>query len=95
MWEHLLGEALVAEFAKKHERSGKPLARFLAIVRAAVWKHMPDVKATLSATDFDPEAQTYIFDVGGNKYRLLAAVDFEDQTFTIESVMRHEQYNRR
>lgn len=85
----------MADFAKKHERSLKPLTRFLAIVSAATWKHMPDVKATLPATHFDFDAQTYIFDIGGNKYRLLAAIDFEEQTFTIESVMTHEQYNRR
>lgn len=99
MWEHpdvtLLGEVLVGDFAKKHERSLEPLTRFLAIVRAATWKHMPDVKSTLPATDFDSDAQTYIFEIGGNKYRLLAAIDFEEQTFTIESVMTHEQYNRR
>ena len=56
---------------------------------------MPDVKATLPATDFNSDAQTYIFDIGGNKYRLLAAIDFEEQTFTIESVITPEQYNRR
>jgi len=86
---------LVAEFAKKHERSRKPLARFLEIARAATWMHMPDIKATLPATDFDSDAQTYVFDIGGNQYRLLAAIDFEEQTFAIESVMTHEQYNRR
>jgi mRNA interferase HigB len=91
----VLGEALVAEFAKKHDRSRKPLARFLAVVRAATWRHMPDVKETLPSTDFDSGAHTYIFDIGGNKYRLLAAIDFEEQTFTIESILTHEQYNRR
>jgi mRNA interferase HigB len=91
----VLGETLAAEFARKHERSRRPLARFLAIVRDATWKHMPDVKATLPATDFDSDAQTYLFDIGGNKYRLLAVIDFEEQTFIIESVMSHEQYNRR
>ena len=99
MWEHpdvtLLGEVLVADFAKKHERSLKPLTRFLGIVRGATWKHMPDVKATLPAADFDSDAETYIFDIGGNKYHFLAAIDFEEQTFNIESVMRHEQYKRR
>jgi len=91
----VLCEVLVAEFAKKHERSRKPLARFLEIARAATWMHMPDIKATLPATDFDSDAQTYVFDIGGNQYRLLAAIDFEEQTFAIESVMTHEQYNRR
>ena len=69
--------------------------RFLEIVRAATWMHMPDINATLPAADFDSGEQTYIFDIGGNKYRLLAAIDFEEQTFAIGSVMTHEQYNRR
>ena len=76
----VLGEALVAEFAKKHERSRKPLVSFIAIPRAATWNHMPEVKATLPATDFDSDAQTYIFDIGGNRYRPLAAIDLEEQT---------------
>lgn len=87
----MLGETLVAEFAKKHERSRKPFARFLTIVRAAVWKHMTDLRETFPATDFDSAAQTYIFDIGGNKFRLLAAIDFEEQTLTVESVMTHAQ----
>ena len=91
----VLGETLVAEFTKKHERSRKPFGRFLTIVRSAVWKHMTELKETLPATDFDPVAQTYIFDIGGNKYRLLAAIDFEEQTLAIESVMTHAQYIRR
>jgi mRNA-degrading endonuclease HigB of HigAB toxin-antitoxin module len=39
---------------------------------------VPDVKATLPATDFHSEARTYIFDIGRNKYRLPAAIDFEE-----------------
>ena len=60
--------------------------------RSHIWEQ-PNV--TLPATDFDSDAQTYIFEIGGNKYRLLAAIHFEEQTFTIESVMTHKQYNRR
>jgi mRNA interferase HigB len=91
----VLGETLVAEFARRHERSRKPLARFLEIARAATWSHMPDVKTSLPTTDFDARNQTYIFNIGGNKYRLLAAIDFEEQTLSIESVMTHEQYSRK
>jgi mRNA interferase HigB len=87
----VLGETLVAEFARKHHRARKPLARFVDLAKAATWKHMPDIKATLPATDFDPESESYIFDVGGNKYRLLALIDFSEQTVIIESVMTHEE----
>ena len=91
----VLGEALAVEFAKKYSQSRKPLSRFLELVRSAEWHHMNDVKATMPATDYDPKGQAYIFDVGGNKYRLIAAIDFEEQLLVIESVMTHEHYSRR
>jgi mRNA-degrading endonuclease HigB of HigAB toxin-antitoxin module len=60
------GETLIADFGRKQKRSRRPLARFLEVARAAAWKHMPDVKESFPATDFDTKAETYIFDIGGN-----------------------------
>jgi mRNA interferase HigB len=36
-----------------------------------------------------------IFDVGGNKYRVVAHVDYARQTVKIEAVMDHEEYDRK
>jgi hypothetical protein len=46
------------------------------------------------ATDYAPATGTLIFDIGGNKYRLIARVDFEEQMLFIQTVMTHEKYNR-
>ena len=89
------GEKVVTDFAKKHAQSRKPLARFLAVAREAEWKHMPEVKETLPGTDFDPDTQSYIFNISGNKYRLIAFIDFEKQTMLVDTVMTHEEYNKR
>ncbi|MGA2594313.1 MAG: type II toxin-antitoxin system HigB family toxin [Bryobacteraceae bacterium] len=35
-----------------------------------------------------------IFDIGGNKYRLIAVVNFEKQVLLIEEVWTHEKYDR-
>lgn len=91
----VLAETIAAEFSRKHAQSRKPLARFLQIARAATWQHMSDVKTTFPATDYDSTNQSYIFDIGGNKYRLTARIDFEEQILRILEVMTHEQYNRR
>jgi mRNA interferase HigB len=90
----VLGERRVADFSRKYAHSRKPLS-FIDIVRAAKWRYTADVKETLSTTDYDRDSETYIFDIGGNKYRLRAAIDFEEQMFSVESVMTHEQYDRR
>ena len=35
-----------------------------------------------------------VFDISGNKYRLVATVNFEKQILLIERVLTHEEYNR-
>ena len=90
----VLGEAAVANFARKHPVARKPLQRFLEIARAADWPHFPAMKQTFSSIDYAPASGTMIFDIGGNKYRLIARVDFEEQVLFIQSVMTHEGYGR-
>jgi mRNA interferase HigB len=91
----VFGEAVVASFAKKHTASRKPLQRFVAIARAAVWPHFPAVKDTFPATDYAPATGTLIFNIGGNKYRLIARVDFEEQLLLIQAVLTHQEYDRK
>jgi len=37
---------------------------------------------------------TTIFDIGGNKYRLVARVDFAEQLLLIQRILTHEDYSR-
>ena len=86
------GEAVAAKFAMKHPLSHKPLRRFLEIARESEWPHFPSVKKSFAAVDYAPSTGTLIFDIGGNKYRLIARVDFEEQMLLIQDVLTHGQY---
>ena len=90
----VFGEAAIAAFARKHPASRKPLQRFMTIARAALWPHFPAVKETFPATDYAPATGTLIFDIGGNKYRLIARVDFEEQLLVMQTVLTHQEYDR-
>ena len=59
-----------------------------------VWPHFPAVKETFPATDYAPATGTLIFNIGGNKYRLIARVDFEEQLLVIQTVLTHQEYDR-
>ena len=61
----------------------------------AEWVHFPDVKRSFADADYVSSTGTVIFDVGGNKYRLIARVDFEEQLFYIQQVLTHEEYDRK
>lgn len=90
----ILGEATAARFAAKHAAARKALQRFLAIARSANWQHLPAVKQTFPATDLGRQTGRLIFDIGGNKYRMIASVDFKEQILVIERILTHEEYNR-
>jgi mRNA interferase HigB len=90
----VFGEAIIAGFAKRHPASRRPLQRFVTIARAALWPHFPAVRETFPAADYAPATGTPIFNIGGNKYRLIARVDFEEQLLVMQTVLTHQEYNR-
>jgi mRNA interferase HigB len=90
----VFGEAVLAAFAQKHPASRKPLQRFVTIARAADWPHFPAVKETFPAADYAPATGTVIFNIGGNKYRLIARVDFEEGLLVVQTVLTHPEYDR-
>jgi mRNA-degrading endonuclease HigB of HigAB toxin-antitoxin module len=53
-----------------------------------------DTKQSFPATDYAAATGTLIFDIGGNKYRLIARVDFEEQVLFIQRILTHEEYER-
>jgi mRNA interferase HigB len=97
-WEHrelrVFGEGVIAAFARRHPASRKPLQRFVTISRAAVWPHFPAVRETFPAPDYAPAGGTLVFNIGGNKYRLIARVDFEEQWLAVRTVLSHQDYSR-
>ena len=91
----VLGEAVLTRFAAKHADARGPLQRFLEIARNANWRHLAAVKGTFRAADRGKQSGRLIFDIGGNKYRLIASVDFGEQLLVIEQVLTHEDYERK
>jgi len=49
---------------------------------------------TFPATDLGKQSGRLIFDIGGNKFRLIASVDFVEQILPIERILTHEDYDR-
>ena len=67
------------------------------IARKAQWRNFQDAKATFGQTDVaegDTGRTATIFDVGGNKYRMVCHVDYTRQTVKIEAVMDHKEYDK-
>lgn len=90
----IYGEAVATRFSRQHADSGKWIQRFLKIVAAAEWADFAALKQSFPSADLGRKTGRVIFDVCNNKYRLIAAVKFEERELLIESVLTHKEYDR-
>jgi mRNA interferase HigB len=50
------------------------------------------LKLLMSATDI--VGDFYVFDVGGNKYRVVAAIHFDKERLYVRHVFTHKEYDQ-
>ncbi len=78
------------------DNRGKGLERafegWIEKARRAKWQNFADIRDTFRHVD--RYRQCFIFDVGGNKARLIAHVDFESKTVVVMRVLTHKEYDR-
>ena len=60
-------------------------------MEANSFKHFVDLKKTFGTADH-VKPQT-VLDISGNKYRLIAVVDYPLQSVSIECVLTHAEYD--
>lgn len=89
---HVITQTRLIEFWQKHLAAEVPLRSWLTITRNAKWKNFVDVKKTFNSADYvDPYV---IFDIGGNKYRIVAKVEYWCQKVFIFAVFTHAEYDK-
>ncbi len=88
----ITGRDKVHEFTAKHQAAGKSLQSWIKILETSAYKHLVDLKKTFPSADY---LRPYtIFDIGGNKYRVIALIDYEARVVLIKAAMTHEEYDR-
>jgi mRNA interferase HigB len=85
--------ALLAKFVKKHADSNKAMQKFIDIVEEAEWHNLNDIKTDFNSVDYVTN-ERYIFDIRGNKYRIIAVIIFVGGVFSIRFVGTHAEYSK-
>ncbi|MBI2532282.1 MAG: type II toxin-antitoxin system HigB family toxin [Deltaproteobacteria bacterium] len=86
----LIGRDLIQLFARKHPDSRSSLKSWTQAMESNSFKHFVELKKTFGSAD-QVKPHT-VFDVSGNKYRLIAVVDYALQSVSIECVLTHAEY---
>lgn len=88
----IINESELHSFAKKHSNARKPLANWIDVTTAAAWKSFAEVRETFRSADYVKEQ--VVFDIGGNNYRLISAIDYPAQRVYVLEMMTHSEYDR-
>lgn len=88
----IIGRRKLDGFARRYANARKALAHWEKAVKAASWKNLAELRGTFGGADL-VDRKT-VFNVGGNKFRLIAMVDFKAQTVLVAEIMTHAQYSK-
>lgn len=97
-WEHIAAMRIIAwsrlaEFARTNPAALAPLTKWRAIVRAAKWTSMNDVRR-LSPNATVLNAERVKFQMGGGNYRLIVALNFKTQIALVRFIGTHAEYDK-
>ena len=76
-----------------HGDSQAALERWYDTAEKADWKNLSDIKVDFPATDYVGN-QHYVFNIKGNKYRLIVVVKFTIGHIFIRFVGTHSEYDK-
>jgi mRNA interferase HigB len=78
---------------KGNEDARVALERWFHVVEKAEWKNFSDIKTDFSSVD-SLGNQRYVFNIKGNKYRLVVVVKFVMGFIFIRFVGTHQDYDK-
>ncbi|MFH7242139.1 MAG: type II toxin-antitoxin system HigB family toxin [Spirulina sp.] len=89
---HIITRSRLVEFWEKHPNSKISLLLWYKLASTANWQNFVELRQVFSSAD---QVMNFtIFNIGGNKYRLIALVDYSYQKIFIRHVLTHAEYDK-
>ena len=88
---HIISRKPLREFWTEHVEAEQPLARWFAIANKAAWQNLSEIKSGFPSADL--VGKCTVFNIGGNKYRLITKIEYAKQQIYIKFVLTHKEYD--
>jgi mRNA interferase HigB len=88
----IISNLALTRFAAIHQPADVPLQAWRKLVESRNFSDFGDIKATFNSVD--KVGTEYVFNVGGNKYRIVVAIHFNTQVMYIRHVFTHKEYDK-
>lgn len=89
---HIITRKRLAEFTVKHPDSKRALDTWYRIVKNAEYASFAEIRQHFGSADYVDGL--IVFNIGGNKYRLIAAIHFNRKKLFIRDILTHADYDR-
>ena len=89
----IANKELLDDFVQLHANAVKPLNKWVEEVKAAHWTSHADLKQKFPSADYVKNGR-YVFNLGGNNFRVVAVVIFIGGVMNIRFVGTHAEYDK-
>lgn len=89
----IISEKKLREFWQQRPDAENAMREWIKTVKLAHWNNFSDVRKTFNRADI--YGGCVIFDVGGNKYRIVGKIAYEFKIVYIRFVLTHRQYDEK
>lgn len=88
----IISERTLRQFTETNASSRSSINEWIRIVRAADWSNFADIKRTFNSADIC--RQCVVFNVGGNKFRVIAKIAFRIKVVFIRKILTDRDYDQ-
>ena len=88
----VITESRLVKFWELHPDAETSLRLWRKRTRLARWQNFAELRQDIASAD--QVSKLTVFNISGNKYRLIARVDYNRQIIYIRTILTHAEYSR-
>ena len=89
---HIISRKKLNEFAEKYPDSKSALIQWYRIIKQGYFDSIADIRQVFPTAD--KVGKLTVFNIGGNKFRLITAIHYNRQKIYIRAVLTHKEYDQ-
>ena len=88
----VISNKALTSFSAMHPAASLSVQGWRTVVESRKFASFAELRTAFNAVD--KVGDYYVFDVGGNKYRIVTAIHFNQQKLFIRYVLTHQEYDK-
>jgi len=89
---HIITHRRIVAAQKAHSQCASALDQWYCLCKKSEWRNFSELRKLFSSAD--KVGSLFVFDIGGNRLRLIAAIHFNTGRVFVRAILTHKEYDR-